>query len=74
MNDKHRLTDKFLVIASILDSDAAERDMSDFNRLKSVRDSLFHASEGATSRYPVEETQNLLMKYLDLHLAHRDRS
>lgn len=72
MKDKHRLVDKFLVIASILDSDAAEKDASALSRLKSVRDGLFHASEGAASRYPVEETQKLLRKYLDLHLAQQD--
>jgi hypothetical protein len=74
MNDKHRLADKFLVIAAILDSASAEKDVSDFRCLKSVRDGLFHTSEGATSQYPVEDTQNLLRKYLDLHLAQYDRS
>ena len=57
MDGKHRLADKFLVIASILDSDAAEKDTSDFKTIKSVRDSLFHASESATSLYPVKDTK-----------------
>ena len=74
MDGKHRLADKFLVIASILDSDAAEKDTSDFKTIKSVRDSLFHASESATSLYPVKDTQNLLRKYLELHIAQHDRS
>jgi hypothetical protein len=71
MNDKHRLNDKFLVLASILDSVSAEADASVFRRLKSARDGLFHASETATERYPVEDTQKILRKYLDLHLGHR---
>jgi hypothetical protein len=69
MSDKHRLTDKFLIIASVLNEGAAEQDTATFKHLKKVRDGLFHASEGARFHYPAEAVQKLVRKYLELHLA-----
>jgi hypothetical protein len=70
MSDKYRLADKFLIIASVLDSDSATNDAEIFRNLKSVRDNLSHGLETPT-HLPTEAVQNLLFKYLSLHL---DRS
>lgn len=59
-------TGKFIVIASILNEDGAETDVADFKQLKCTRDKLFHGSEVPV--LPVEQAQNLLRKYLRLHL------
>jgi len=70
MGDKYRLADTFLIIASVLDSDLATNDAEIFRSLKSVRDNLLHGLETPT-HLPTETVQNLLLKYLSLHL---DRS
>ena len=67
MSDKYRLADKFLIIASVLDSDPATTDAENFRNLKSVRDNLSHGLETPT-HLPTEAVQNLLFKYLSLHL------
>ena len=67
MSDKYRLADKFLVIASVLDSDAAATDTDEFRRLKGIRDSLLHALE-APAHLPTESVQKLLLNYMTLHL------
>ena len=67
MRDKYRLADKFLVIASVLDSDAAAMDIDEFRRLKGIRDSLLHALE-TPAHLPTESVQKLLLKYMTLHL------
>ena len=68
MSDKYRLADKFLIITSVLDSDSATNDIENFKTLKSVRDNLLHGL--AIPPYlPTENVQNLLFKYLSLHLV-----
>jgi hypothetical protein len=67
MRDKYRLADKFLIIASVLDADAAASDAEEFARLKKIRDDLLHALE-TPEHLPTEAAQKLLLKYLSLHL------
>jgi hypothetical protein len=74
MKDKHRLLDKFLIVASLLDADSADADAAVFAAAKSVRDSLFHASDTNSTKYPVAQIQNLLRKYLARHLDREDGS
>lgn len=68
MKDKYRLTDKFLIIASVLDPDNATTDADKFSELKKVRDGLLHALDTPQSPLPIGEIQNLLLKYMKLHL------
>lgn len=68
MSDRHRLTDKFLIIASILNADGADQDLGQFKTLKSLRDGL-HTQDIGAMRLPVSEVQTLLRKYIKLHLA-----
>jgi hypothetical protein len=67
MSDKYRLADKFLIIASVLDADAATTDADEFRNLKTVRDNLSHGLETA-AHLPTEAVQKLLVKYMALHL------
>lgn len=67
MSDKYRLADKFLVIAAVLDADAAAADAEEFQRLKKVRDDLLHALE-TPAHLPTEAVQKLFLKYMRLHL------
>ena len=69
MSDKYRLADKFLVIASVLDSGGAADDATEFGRLKKFRDGLFHALDTPLSPLPTEAVQKLLLKYMKLHLG-----
>jgi hypothetical protein len=66
--DKYRLTDKFLIVAAVLDAEGAAEDSEAFQRLKLVRDKLFHALE-MPAQLPTEEVQKLVLKFLKLHLA-----
>ena len=68
MSDKYRLSDKFLVIASVLDSASAVDDGREFSRLKKIRDGLLHALDTPSSPLPTHAVQKLLFKYLKLHL------
>lgn len=69
MSDRHRLVDKFVVIASLLNPAEAEADVAVFKTLKARRDAISHGADDAAERYPIEETQQLLRKYLRLHLG-----
>jgi hypothetical protein len=68
MNDKYRLADKFLIIASILDPDRAATDQKEFRRLKKVRDGLLHVLDMPAEPLPIEAAQSLLLKFMGLHL------
>ena len=67
MSDKYRLVDKFLIIASVLDANAATTDADQFRKLKLVRDNLSHGLD-TPAHLPTETVQNLLFKYMLLHL------
>jgi hypothetical protein len=67
MSDKYRLSDKFLIIASVLDASAAATDDCEFRQLKSVRDGVSHALE-TPAHLPTEAVQRLLAKYMLLHI------
>jgi hypothetical protein len=69
MSDKYRLADKFLVIASVLDSSAAADDVTEFGRLKKFRDGLLHALDTPSSPLPTDAVQKLLLKYMKLHIG-----
>jgi hypothetical protein len=69
MRDKYRLADKFLVIASVLDSGGAADDATEFGRLKKFRDGLFHTLDTPLSPLPTEAVQKLLLKYMKLHVG-----
>jgi hypothetical protein len=69
MTDKYRLADKFLIIASVLDSQAATDDAKEFVRLKKFRDGLFHALDSPTSSLPTDDVQKLLLKFMKLHFT-----
>jgi hypothetical protein len=66
MSDKYRLADKFLIMASVLDPEAAPSDSKDFRKLKKVRDDLLHGLESPRD-LPIEAVQSLLIKYMTLH-------
>lgn len=68
MLQRHRLLDKFVVIASLLDPDTADADIAQFKILKKKRDDVFHGADDTDAAYPTDQTQQLLTKYLRLHL------
>ena len=71
MKGKYSLFDKFVVVASLLDEHSAENDIVEFKRLKGIRDNFFHGEEAQGEEgavLPVEQVQNMLRKYLTLHL------
>ena len=66
MSDKYRLSDKFLIIASVLDDVGAPADAIKFGELKEIRDKLLHALE-TPQNLPTDAVQSMLVKYLKLH-------
>jgi len=68
MKDKYRVSDKFLIIASVLDPDFAVADERDFRRLKEIRDNLAHGLDLPEGPLPTESVQKLLLKFMRLHL------
>lgn len=69
MSDKFRLTDKFAIIAGVLNKNDVDADLKAFSSLKGLRDKLFHGQEIDIRNLPCETTRNLASKYLRLHLA-----
>ncbi|MES2001036.1 MAG: hypothetical protein V4444_01820 [Pseudomonadota bacterium] len=67
MSDKHRLMDKFVVIATTLSPATAQVDAAELASLKTVRDAIVHELAGQQT-FPAERSQRLLRKYLALHL------
>ena len=72
MNDKYRLTDKFVVVAAVLFPAAPEReldeDLKTFCRLKNLRDSIAHGDEFSEKALPIHEVAALLRKYVIAHV------
>jgi hypothetical protein len=68
MKGKHRLTDKFTVIAIVLDSAAAITDIAAFDELKRARDKLFHGGVPEDTHLPADRVLSLTRKYLRLHV------
>lgn len=71
MKDKYRLSDKFLIVASMLFPDPADTSVEDdfekFSKLKGLRDSIFHGEEFEEKGIPVVELKTLLRKYILAH-------
>jgi hypothetical protein len=68
MADKYRLTDKFLVIASILNPEMATEDEKEFREAKKRRDDFFHGVEMPVEHLPTRVIQRILRKLIKLHL------
>lgn len=68
MKDKYRLVDRFAVIAMQLCPTDADGDVETFKELKKKRDLLLHGQE-VDGRLPIGTTQELLKKYLALHVC-----
>ena len=73
MNDKYRLTDKFVAVTAVLFPDAPDseiqEDFKKFSQLKQLRDSIFHGEEFSEKDLPVHELAALLRKYVLAHVA-----
>ncbi|OIP61522.1 MAG: hypothetical protein CO148_10535 [Nitrospirae bacterium CG_4_9_14_3_um_filter_41_27] len=69
MEGKHRLLDKFIVIAACLGGDTIEADIDLFKKLKDTRDDFFHKQDIAENNLPTAELRSLLNRYLRAHIA-----
>jgi hypothetical protein len=68
MKDKYRLTDKFLLIASVLAPATADEDRDVFDGAKRLRDKLLHGVDVPDDALQVQPILDLLRRYLRLHL------
>jgi hypothetical protein len=66
---KYTVADKFALIASLLSLETAEADLNDFKVIQKIRNLLLHGEDFNEDTLPVEMTQNVLRKYLALHLV-----
>ncbi|MBK1731701.1 hypothetical protein CKO41_07835 [Thiococcus pfennigii] len=73
MKDKYRLTDKFIAVTAVLfpsiEDAEAEKNYSDFCKLKELRDSIFHGEPFSEKDLPVHEMAALLRKYVLARIA-----
>jgi hypothetical protein len=69
MKDKYRLWDKFAVIACQLSPSDADADVETFKSAKDMRDDMSHGQDIDEAALPLNAVQNLLRKYLRLHLG-----
>ena len=67
--DKYRLTDKFALIASLLRPESADKVVGQFKRVKEDRDKLAHGQEVNDASLPGQAVQELVRRYLRLHLT-----
>ncbi|WP_337261519.1 MULTISPECIES: hypothetical protein [unclassified Serratia (in: enterobacteria)] len=68
MNDKYRLTDKFAALSSHYDNAGADDDITEFKRIKEIRDKFFHTMEGDVESLPLDQTRKLISKYLQIYI------
>jgi hypothetical protein len=68
MSDKFRLVDKFTIVSHFLANTSSEEDLEKFKRIKKIRDRLIHGAEIPETDLPVQETQDLLLRYLPKHI------
>jgi len=68
MKDKYTLVDKFGVIALFLAGDSAEEDTALFQRLKKIRDELYHGQEILEATLPNRDLQDLITRYFRKHI------
>jgi len=68
MRGKHSLTDRFTVIAVVLNAESAATDIPVFNELKRARDALLHRRAQEKGNLPAPRVLSLTHKYLRLHL------
>ena len=68
MRDKWSIDDKFSVVASFLLPGDSHSDSDQFKRIKRIRDKLVHGQNVPLNSPLIEETQNLLRKYLKLYV------
>jgi hypothetical protein len=69
MKDKYKIWDKFAVIACELSPADADTDVAIFKSAKDMRDAMSHGQDVIEAALPVASIQNLLRKYLRLHLG-----
>ena len=70
MKDKYKLSDKFALITSLLCPEGADQDIEEFKKINKERNNLSHGQDVAESTLPVEPTQKMVRKYLQLHLSY----
>ena len=68
MKDKYRLADKFSLITSTLSAETSEKDLALFKSLKLTRDQALHGGVVSTDSLPLESTQQLLERYLNIYI------
>ena len=68
LSKKGGITKKFIITASCLDPESAIGDAAEFSRLYGTRNGLYHDGDTPSPPLPTEAIQNLLIKYMKLHL------
>jgi hypothetical protein len=63
------MTDKFALIASLLSPESADEDVGQFRQAKEDRDRLLPGQDVSEASLPVQTVQELVRKYLRIHLA-----
>ena len=73
MQDKYRLSDKFIAVTAVLFPDIsdaeAQKNYTDFCKLKSLRDSILHGEVFSEKDLPVHDVAALLRKYVVARIA-----
>lgn len=64
---RYNVRDKFIIVSSFLNKAEAGEDIKSFGTIKKIRDSI-HVMKVQPHGYPTSETQNLLRKYVRLHI------
>lgn len=73
MKDKYRLLDKFAALSNYLNESGADEDITVFKKVKQIRDEFFHNMVGPVESLPLNETRELLEKYLKLYLVNEKK-
>jgi hypothetical protein len=70
MKDKYKLADKFTLVAFMLCSEGVDQDSEKFKKINKERNNLSHGQDVVETALPVEATQKMVRKYLQLHLGY----
>ncbi|BBN88007.1 MULTISPECIES: hypothetical protein [Rhodocyclales] len=71
MKDKYRLVDKFAALSSYYEDADADEDIAVLKSIKEIRDKFFHTMEGEIKDLPLDQTRELISKYLQIYLERK---
>lgn len=73
MTGRYRLVDKFAALSSYYGDADADEDVEELKSIKKIRDGFFHTMKGDVSDLPLNQTRQLISKYLQIYIERKQK-